>query len=129
MPGWDWKEIEDGLLPWVVSVFTDVEQFQTTGFDQRIWELYLFATLVEANPAIARFWIDKVCLQHAATMAVRGADADNDASPCRHFGGRRLWRGAALGFGGLPLIPLGNRLVLLQRISARIGVTLARRRG
>lgn len=24
-----------------------VEQFQTTGFDQRIWELYLFATLIE----------------------------------------------------------------------------------
>lgn len=24
-----------------------IEQFQTTGFDQRIWELYLFATLIE----------------------------------------------------------------------------------
>ena len=26
-----------------------VEQFQTTGFDARIWELYLYAVLVEAN--------------------------------------------------------------------------------
>lgn len=26
-----------------------VEQFQTMGFDQRIWELYMFATLVEAG--------------------------------------------------------------------------------
>jgi len=26
-----------------------VEQFQTTGFDARIWELYLFATLIEAG--------------------------------------------------------------------------------
>jgi hypothetical protein len=26
-----------------------VEQFQTTGFDARVWELYLFATLVEAG--------------------------------------------------------------------------------
>ncbi|MHA6914316.1 hypothetical protein ACQUJO_14440 [Ralstonia pseudosolanacearum] len=26
-----------------------VEQFQTTGFDTRLWELYLFATLVEAG--------------------------------------------------------------------------------
>lgn len=29
-----------------------VEQFQTAGFDARIWELYLFATLIEAGFAI-----------------------------------------------------------------------------
>lgn len=29
-----------------------IEQFQTAGFDARIWELYLFATLVEAGYAI-----------------------------------------------------------------------------
>ena len=30
-----------------------IEQFQTTGFDARIWELYLFATFVEAGYAIS----------------------------------------------------------------------------
>lgn len=33
-----WYEDADGNF---------VDQFQTTGFDQRIWELYLFATLIE----------------------------------------------------------------------------------
>ena len=31
-----------------------VEQFQTTGFDARMWELYLFAVLTEANFVVAR---------------------------------------------------------------------------
>jgi hypothetical protein len=31
-----------------------VEQFQTTGFDARMWELYLFAVLTEANVVVAR---------------------------------------------------------------------------
>jgi len=31
-----------------------VEQFQTTGFDTRMWELYLFAVLTEANFVVAR---------------------------------------------------------------------------
>lgn len=31
-----------------------VEQFQTTGFDARLWELYLYATLVEAGFAVQR---------------------------------------------------------------------------
>jgi len=31
-----------------------VEQFQTTGFDARMWELYLFAALTEANFVVAR---------------------------------------------------------------------------
>jgi len=35
-----WYEDADGNF---------VEQFQTTGFDTRLWELYLFATLVEAG--------------------------------------------------------------------------------
>jgi hypothetical protein len=52
-----------------------VEQFQTTGFDQRIWELYLFATLIElgyeldqaeavpdfcASDLVARFTLEAV---------------------------------------------------------------------
>jgi len=40
-----WYEDADGNF---------VEQFQTTGFDTRIWELYLFATLVEAGYAFDR---------------------------------------------------------------------------
>lgn len=40
-----WHEDADGNF---------VEQFQTTGFDQRIWELYLFATLIEANYSLSR---------------------------------------------------------------------------
>jgi hypothetical protein len=31
-----------------------VEQFQTTGFDARMWELYLFAVLTEANVVVMR---------------------------------------------------------------------------
>lgn len=40
-----WHEDVDGNF---------VEQFQTTGFDARIFELYLFATFVEAGCAIAK---------------------------------------------------------------------------
>lgn len=40
-----WYEDADGNF---------VEQFQTTGFDQRIWELYLFATLIEAKYSLSR---------------------------------------------------------------------------
>ena len=38
-----WHEDADGNF---------VEQFQTTGFDTRLWELYLFATFVEAGFAL-----------------------------------------------------------------------------
>ncbi|PDS69880.1 hypothetical protein [Rhizobium phaseoli] len=31
-----------------------IEQFQTTGFDQRIWELYLYAMLIEAGYLLSR---------------------------------------------------------------------------
>ncbi len=31
-----------------------VEQFQTTGFNARVWELYLFAALTEANLRLER---------------------------------------------------------------------------
>lgn len=40
-----WYEDADGNF---------VEQFQTTGFDQRIWELYLFSMLIELGYAIDR---------------------------------------------------------------------------
>ena len=40
-----WYEDADGNF---------IEQFQTTGFDQRIWELYLFATLIELGYELDR---------------------------------------------------------------------------
>ncbi|WP_313614813.1 hypothetical protein [Rhizobium sp.] len=40
-----WYEDADGNF---------IEQFQTTGFDQRIWELYLFAMLIEAGFLLSR---------------------------------------------------------------------------
>lgn len=40
-----WHEDADGNF---------IEQFQTTGFDQRIWELYLFAMLIEAGYLLDR---------------------------------------------------------------------------
>jgi len=40
-----WYEDADGNF---------VEQFQTTGFDQRIWELYLFATFIELGYVLDR---------------------------------------------------------------------------
>ena len=40
-----WYEDSDGNF---------VEQFQTTGFDQRIWELYLFATFIEMGLKLDR---------------------------------------------------------------------------
>ena len=40
-----WHEDADGNL---------IEQFQTSGFDARIWELYLFAALSEAGYGIDR---------------------------------------------------------------------------
>lgn len=40
-----WYEDADGNF---------IEQFQTTGFDQRIWELYLYAMLIEAGFVLSR---------------------------------------------------------------------------
>jgi len=45
IPMMSWYEDADGNF---------VEQFQTTGFDSRIWELYLFATFVELGYVIDR---------------------------------------------------------------------------
>jgi hypothetical protein len=44
-PMMNWYDDPDGNF---------VQQFQTTGFDSRIWELYLFATFVEMGYAIDR---------------------------------------------------------------------------
>jgi len=44
-PMMNWYDDPDGNF---------VQQFQTTGFDSRIWELYLFATFVEMRCAINR---------------------------------------------------------------------------
>lgn len=42
------RGIIEKMMRWYEDVDGNfIEQFQTTGFDQRIWELYLFATLVE----------------------------------------------------------------------------------
>ena len=44
------REIIEPMMRWYEDADGNfVEQFQTTGFDQRIWELYLFATLMEAG--------------------------------------------------------------------------------
>ena len=42
------REIIEPMMRWYDDADGNfVEQFQTTGFDQRIWELYLFALLIE----------------------------------------------------------------------------------
>lgn len=42
------KGIIAPMMRWYEDVDGNfIEQFQTTGFDQRVWELYLFATLIE----------------------------------------------------------------------------------
>jgi hypothetical protein len=42
-----WYEDADGNF---------VEQFQTTGFNARLWELYLFTTLVETGYGLVPAW-------------------------------------------------------------------------
>ncbi len=52
-----WYEDADGNF---------IEQFQTTGFDTRLWELYLFATLVEAGFVFdKRFAMPDFCARNA----------------------------------------------------------------
>ena len=42
------REIIEPMMRWYDDADGNfIEQFQTTGFDQRIWELYIFATLIE----------------------------------------------------------------------------------
>ncbi|HEV7254143.1 MAG TPA: hypothetical protein VGN97_13750 [Mesorhizobium sp.] len=49
------RQIIEPMMRWYEDADGNfVEQFQTTGFDQRIWELYLFATLIEANYELPR---------------------------------------------------------------------------
>ena len=49
------RRVIDALMRWYEDVDGNfIEQFQTAGFDARLWELYLFATLTEANLAIDR---------------------------------------------------------------------------
>jgi hypothetical protein len=49
------RAVIDALMRWYEDVDGNfIEQFQTRGFDARLWELYLFATLTEANLAIDR---------------------------------------------------------------------------
>lgn len=47
---WAARQIIELMMRWYEDVDGNfIEQFQTTGFDQRIWELYLYATFVEAR--------------------------------------------------------------------------------
>lgn len=49
------KEIIEPMMRWYEDADGNfVEQFQTTGFDQRIWELYLFSMLIELGYIIDR---------------------------------------------------------------------------
>jgi hypothetical protein len=49
------RQIIEPMMRWYEDVDGNfVEQFQTTGFDTRIWELYLFASFTELNFEIAR---------------------------------------------------------------------------
>lgn len=49
------REIIEPMMRWYEDADGNfVEQFQSTGFDQRIWELYLFAVLVELGYVIDR---------------------------------------------------------------------------
>ncbi len=49
------REIIEPMMRWYEDADGNfVEQFQTTGFDQRIWELYLFATFIEADYELSR---------------------------------------------------------------------------
>lgn len=44
------REIISAMMRWHEDIDGNfVEQFQTTGFDARLWELYLFAAMTEAN--------------------------------------------------------------------------------
>lgn len=49
------RAVIERMMRWYDDVDGNfVEQFQTTGFDARMWELYLFAALKESNLAIDR---------------------------------------------------------------------------
>ncbi len=49
------KELITPMMRWYEDADGNfIEQFQTTGFDARMWELYLFAMLVEAGYALDR---------------------------------------------------------------------------
>lgn len=49
------RAIIEPMMRWYQDVDGNfIEQFQTTGFDQRIWELYLFATMIEAGYHLGR---------------------------------------------------------------------------
>lgn len=71
-----WYEDADGNF---------VEQFQTTGFDQRIWELYLFATFIEQrftldrSEAVPDFICEGIAGSFAAEAVTVGPTRNGDA--------------------------------------------------
>ena len=49
------RQIVEPMMRWYEDADGNfIEQFQTTGFDQRIWELYLFATFIEMGLKLNR---------------------------------------------------------------------------
>jgi hypothetical protein len=88
------REIIGAMMHWHEDVDGNfVEQFQTTGFDTRLWELYLFAALTEANlevtrpkPApdfLARGLKGEFALEATTINPSRGSDGEPIATPSR----------------------------------------------
>lgn len=77
-----WHEDADGNF---------IEQFQTTGFDARLWELYLFAMLVEAGYVFdrsiaipdfqARNAFGELCIEATSVNPSRNAQGEIVAAP------------------------------------------------
>jgi hypothetical protein len=69
-----WYEDADGNF---------VEQFQTTGFDARLWELYLFATFSEMGYSIDRVHAipDFICTSPMATFYVEATTVNATRDP------------------------------------------------
>ncbi len=67
------REIIEPMMRWYEDVDGNfVEQFQTTGFDSRLWELYLFAAFSEMGFAIDRIHAvpDFTCVNPLTTFCV-----------------------------------------------------------
>ena len=67
------REIIEPMMRWYVDVDGNfVEQFQTTGFNSRLWELYLFAAFSEMGFAIDRIHAvpDFTCVNPLTTFCV-----------------------------------------------------------
>jgi hypothetical protein len=86
------RSIINAMMRWYDDVDGNfIEQFQTTGFDARVWELYLFAALVESGlqvtrpkPApdlLARGITEQFALEATTIGATQGASGLTQAPP------------------------------------------------